>query len=125
MILAAAALCCPGVFYLLTVVLAWGLVWPVNKVLLESLSPLWLMAVRSAIASLGLFAIGVYVAIPEKKGDDFPGALEAVSQYLAAEDADPRARVEGDALEGAQMAGDDVPRGRARRLAEAGPPRWG
>jgi drug/metabolite transporter (DMT)-like permease len=45
------------VFYLLTVVLAWGLVWPVNKVLLESLSPLWLMAVRSAIASLALFAI--------------------------------------------------------------------
>jgi drug/metabolite transporter (DMT)-like permease len=45
------------VFYLLTVVLAWGLVWPVNKVLLESLSPLWLMAVRSAIATGALFAI--------------------------------------------------------------------
>jgi len=45
------------VFYLLTVVLAWGLVWPVNKVLLESLSPLWLMAVRSAIATVALFAI--------------------------------------------------------------------
>jgi drug/metabolite transporter (DMT)-like permease len=45
------------VFYLLTVVVAWGLVWPVNKVLLESLSPLWLMAVRSAIATVGLFAI--------------------------------------------------------------------
>ena len=44
-------------FYLLTVVLAWGLVWPVNKVLLESLSPLWLMAVRSAIATVALFAI--------------------------------------------------------------------
>lgn len=44
-------------FYLLTVVLAWGLVWPVNKVLLESLSPLWLMAVRSAIATAALFAI--------------------------------------------------------------------
>ena len=57
MILAAAALCCAGVFYLLTVVLAWGLVWPVNKVLLESLSPLWLMAVRSAIATVALFAI--------------------------------------------------------------------
>ena len=57
MILAAAALCCAGVFYLLTVVLAWGLVWPVNKVLLESLSPLWLMAVRSAIATLALFVI--------------------------------------------------------------------
>jgi drug/metabolite transporter (DMT)-like permease len=45
------------VFYLLTVVLAWGLVWPVNKVLLDSLSPLWLMAVRSAIATLALFVI--------------------------------------------------------------------
>jgi drug/metabolite transporter (DMT)-like permease len=56
-ILAAAALCCAGVFYLLTVVLAWGLVWPVNKVLLESLSPIWLMAVRSAIATVALFAI--------------------------------------------------------------------
>ena len=44
-------------FYLLTVVLAWGLVWPVNKVLLESLSPLWLIAVRSAIATVALFAI--------------------------------------------------------------------
>jgi len=57
MILAAAALCCPGVFYLLTVVLAWGLVWPVNKVLLESLSPFWLMALRSALATVALFAI--------------------------------------------------------------------
>ena len=57
MILAAATLCCPGVFYLLTFVLAWGLVWPVNKVLLESLSPLWLMAVRSAIATGALFII--------------------------------------------------------------------
>jgi drug/metabolite transporter (DMT)-like permease len=45
------------VFYLVTVVLAWGLVWPVNKVLLENLSPLWLMAVRSAIATVALFAI--------------------------------------------------------------------
>jgi drug/metabolite transporter (DMT)-like permease len=56
-ILAAGALCCPGVFYLLTVVLAWGLVWPVNKVVLASLSPLWLLALRSAIATLALFAI--------------------------------------------------------------------
>jgi drug/metabolite transporter (DMT)-like permease len=56
-ILAAGALCCPGVFYLLTVVLAWGLTWPVNKVLLQSLSPLWMMALRSAIATVALFAI--------------------------------------------------------------------
>jgi drug/metabolite transporter (DMT)-like permease len=45
------------VFYLLTVVLAWGLVWPVNKLLLASLSPLWVMTLRSAIATLALFAI--------------------------------------------------------------------
>ena len=43
--------------FLLMVVLAWGLVWPVNKVLLESFSPLWLMAVRSALATFALFAI--------------------------------------------------------------------
>jgi drug/metabolite transporter (DMT)-like permease len=57
LILAAGALCCPGVFYLVTVVVAWGLVWPVNKVLLESLSPLWVLAIRSAIATVALFAI--------------------------------------------------------------------
>jgi drug/metabolite transporter (DMT)-like permease len=45
------------VFYLVTVVLAWGLVWPVNKVLLDSLSPLWMMTLRSAIATVALFAI--------------------------------------------------------------------
>jgi drug/metabolite transporter (DMT)-like permease len=57
LILTAGALCCPGVFYLLTVVLAWGLTWPVNKVLLQSLSPLWMMSLRSAIATVALFAI--------------------------------------------------------------------
>ena len=45
--------------FLLTVVLAWGLVWPVNKALLEALPPLWLMALRSAIASLALFSIAL------------------------------------------------------------------
>jgi drug/metabolite transporter (DMT)-like permease len=43
--------------FLIMVVLAWGLVWPVNKVLLESLSPLWLMALRSALATVTLFAL--------------------------------------------------------------------
>jgi drug/metabolite transporter (DMT)-like permease len=57
LILTAGALCCPGVFYLLTVVLAWGLVWPVNKVLLQSLSPLWALSLRSAIATVALFTI--------------------------------------------------------------------
>jgi drug/metabolite transporter (DMT)-like permease len=57
LILTAGALCCPGVFYLLTVVLAWGLVWPVNKLLLLSFSPLWALSLRSAIATVALFAI--------------------------------------------------------------------
>ena len=43
--------------FLIMVVVFWGLVWPINKVLLESLSPLWVMAIRSAIASAALFAI--------------------------------------------------------------------
>jgi drug/metabolite transporter (DMT)-like permease len=45
--------------FLVMVVVFWGLVWPVNKVLLESLSPLWAMALRSAIATVALFAIAL------------------------------------------------------------------
>jgi drug/metabolite transporter (DMT)-like permease len=45
--------------FLIMVVLAWGLTWPVNKLLLESLPPLWLLAVRSAIATVTLFAIAL------------------------------------------------------------------
>ncbi len=48
-----------GVLFLTTVVVAWGLVWPVNKVILEVLSPLWLIALRSAIATVALFAISL------------------------------------------------------------------
>jgi drug/metabolite transporter (DMT)-like permease len=58
-----------GVFFLIIVVVAWGLTWPVNKVLLESLSPLWMMALRSAIATAALFAISIAlgrVALPPR-----------------------------------------------------------
>ena len=48
-----------GVAALITVVLAWGLVWPVNKVLLETFSPLWVVAIRSAIATVALFGIAL------------------------------------------------------------------
>jgi drug/metabolite transporter (DMT)-like permease len=48
-----------GILSLATVVLAWGLVWPVNKVILESLSPLWMMALRSAIAAVAMFAVSL------------------------------------------------------------------
>jgi drug/metabolite transporter (DMT)-like permease len=45
--------------FLIMVVLAWGLTWPVNKLLLESLPPLWLLALRSAIATVALFGIAL------------------------------------------------------------------
>jgi drug/metabolite transporter (DMT)-like permease len=44
---------------LLVVVASWGLVWPVNKALLETLSPYWLGALRAAIATVVLFAIAI------------------------------------------------------------------
>ncbi|MGH7279507.1 MAG: DMT family transporter, partial [Candidatus Rokuibacteriota bacterium] len=44
---------------MVVVVVAWGLTWPVNKVILESLPPLWMAALRSGIATVALFAIAV------------------------------------------------------------------
>jgi drug/metabolite transporter (DMT)-like permease len=41
------------------VVVAWGLTWPVNKVILQTLSPLWMVALRAAIATVALFAIAL------------------------------------------------------------------
>jgi drug/metabolite transporter (DMT)-like permease len=46
-----------GVVALLVVVFAWGLTWPVNKVVLLHLSPLWAVTLRSAIATVALFAL--------------------------------------------------------------------
>jgi drug/metabolite transporter (DMT)-like permease len=43
--------------FLVTVVVAWGLTWPVNKVILRSLSPLWAVALRTAIAAVVLVAV--------------------------------------------------------------------
>src|SRR4051794_1938541 len=37
----------------------WGVTWPVNKVILETMSPYWLAAVRSAIAAAALLAIAL------------------------------------------------------------------
>lgn len=38
-------------------VLAWGLTWPVNKVILSSLAPLWAVAIRTALAALVLVLV--------------------------------------------------------------------
>jgi len=46
-----------AVLLLIVTVLAWGLGWPVNKVILQSLPPLWTVAIRSAIATAALFVL--------------------------------------------------------------------
>ena len=38
-------------------VLAWGLTWPVNKVILASVPPVWAVAVRTAIGAVALLVI--------------------------------------------------------------------
>jgi drug/metabolite transporter (DMT)-like permease len=43
--------------FLVTVVVAWGLTWPVNKVILKFLSPLWAVTLRTAIAAVVLVAV--------------------------------------------------------------------
>jgi drug/metabolite transporter (DMT)-like permease len=46
-----------GATLLATVVLAWGLTWPVNKVILASVPPLWAVALRTGIAAIALLVI--------------------------------------------------------------------
>jgi drug/metabolite transporter (DMT)-like permease len=48
-----------GVTMLAIVVLAWGLTWPVNKVILDSVPPLWMAALRSAIGAAAFVALAV------------------------------------------------------------------
>ena len=49
-----------GLLALLIVIVAWGLTWPVNKVVLATLSPLWAVTLRSAIATVALFALAAW-----------------------------------------------------------------
>lgn len=48
---------------LVVAMLGWGLVWPANKALLETLSPFWLAALRSAVAA----ALVLAVALPTRR----------------------------------------------------------
>ncbi|MFM9886796.1 MAG: DMT family transporter [Burkholderiales bacterium] len=48
-----------GIAFLLVAVLGWGLVWPINKVVLESMSPYWFAAIRSAIGAAALLVISM------------------------------------------------------------------
>jgi drug/metabolite transporter (DMT)-like permease len=42
-----------------TVVVAWGLTWPINKLLLAIVPPLWAVALRTAIGGVALFALAL------------------------------------------------------------------
>jgi drug/metabolite transporter (DMT)-like permease len=58
-----------GAAMLVTVVLAWGITWPVNKVLLETLPPLWLSAMRSGIGAVALVLLSLALgalAVPRR-----------------------------------------------------------
>jgi drug/metabolite transporter (DMT)-like permease len=46
-----------GLLMLAVVVVCWGLTWPVHKAILETLPPLWLVALRNAIGAAALFAL--------------------------------------------------------------------
>jgi drug/metabolite transporter (DMT)-like permease len=48
-----------GLGLLAIVVLAWGLTWPVNKVILASVSPIWTVAIRSVIGAAALFVLAL------------------------------------------------------------------
>jgi drug/metabolite transporter (DMT)-like permease len=48
-----------GVLFLATVVVSWGLTWPVNKLVLATVPPLWTVALRSIIATGVTFALAL------------------------------------------------------------------
>jgi drug/metabolite transporter (DMT)-like permease len=72
-----------GLFFLATVVLAWGLTWPVNKVILVSLSPIWTVAIRSAVGAAALFALSIALgrlSVPPR--DDVPVLLSLALLHM-------------------------------------------
>jgi drug/metabolite transporter (DMT)-like permease len=60
-----------GLVLLAVVVLAWGTMWPVNKALLEYMTPIWSIALRTCISAVALFAIslGATGLVAPKRGD--------------------------------------------------------
>ena len=46
-----------GIAFLIVAILGWGLTWPINKVILESMSPFWMAAIRSLIAAVAVLVI--------------------------------------------------------------------
>jgi drug/metabolite transporter (DMT)-like permease len=66
-----AALSRAGLAWLAVVIGAWGLTWPVSKVILASVPPLWAVAFRCAIGTAAMLAIGLAARrlAPPPRGD--------------------------------------------------------
>jgi drug/metabolite transporter (DMT)-like permease len=72
-----------GLLALVIVIAAWGLTWPVNKVVLATLSPLWAVTLRSAIATVALFALTAWrgrITLPP--GRDLPVLLSITLLHM-------------------------------------------
>ena len=72
-----------GLLALLIVIVAWGLTWPVNKVVLATLSPLWAVTLRSAIATVALFALTAWrgrITLPPRQ--DLPVLLSITLLHM-------------------------------------------
>ena len=72
-----------GLLALVIVIVAWGLTWPVNKVVLATLSPLWAVTLRSAIATIALFALTAWrgrIAWPSRQ--DLPVLLSITLLHM-------------------------------------------
>jgi len=72
-----------GILALVVVIVAWGLTWPVNKVVLATLSPLWAVTLRSAIATVVLFALTAWrgrVTLPPRQ--DLPVLLSITLLHM-------------------------------------------
>jgi drug/metabolite transporter (DMT)-like permease len=68
---------------LVIVVLSWGSVWPVHKEMLESIPPLWLVALRSALGTVVLFIIALgrgRLAVPDR--EDWPIVLSIALLHM-------------------------------------------
>ena len=68
---------------LVIVIVAWGLTWPVNKVVLATLSPLWAVTLRSAIATVALFALTAWagrITLPPRQ--DLPVLLSITLLHM-------------------------------------------
>lgn len=74
-----------GLLALAAAVTAWGIGWPVNRAILYHLPPLSTVAIRSAIATVALFAIAAWqrrLAVPDRQ--DVPVLLSISLLHMTA-----------------------------------------